>query len=249
MKDIYGDSFYKDRHQNTVYSARTILSIVLDAIPTVHSAIDFGCGVGTWLSVLKEKGANEIQGLDGPWVEREFLQIPKQDFREVNFEKPITLDKKYDLAVTLEVAEHISDNSADDFVDSLTTASDFVLFSAAIPFQGGSGHVNEQWPDYWAEMFSKREYIALDFVRRDIWDDKQIPTSYKQNILLFLKKDQLPRVKASRLDINDNNAPISLVHPDSYLSKVNSMQSVKGSWKLFRRALKSYVREKVGETS
>ncbi|MBN2705540.1 MAG: hypothetical protein JXR89_03765 [Deltaproteobacteria bacterium] len=93
--NTYRHDFYKDRHQKTVYSARAVLSIVLDALPPVHSAIDFGCGVGTWLSVLKEKGVGEIQGLDGPWVEQGLLEIPKQDFREVNFEKTIVPDKKY----------------------------------------------------------------------------------------------------------------------------------------------------------
>jgi len=249
MKKIYGHSFYKERHQKTVYSASTVLSIVLDVMPPVHSAIDFGCGVGTWLSVLKEKGIKEIKGLDGPWVEQDLLEISRQDFREVNFEKPIALDKKYDLAITLEVAEHISHNSAISFVESLVTASDFVLFSAAIPFQGGTGHINEQWPDYWMEIFSKKGYVALDFVRGKIWNKKQIPTWYRQNILFFVKKEQLHRIDVVNLNDHGNNFPISIVHPDTYLSKMNQIQSIKGSWKLFRRALKNYVKKKIGGNS
>src|SRR3972149_650112 len=104
-KNDYGHNFYKDRHQKTVYSARTVLSIIIDALPELRSAIDFGCGVGTWLSVLKEKGVREIQGIDGPWVEQDLLEIPRQDFRQVNFEERVDLAKKYDLAITLEVAE------------------------------------------------------------------------------------------------------------------------------------------------
>ena len=182
-----------------------------------------------------------LRGKAHGW-DKDAIEIAKQDFREVNFEKPIPLDKKYDLAMALEVAEHISQNSAFHFVDSLVTASDFVLFSAAIPFQGGNGHINEQWPDYWAHMFSERGYVALDFVRRNIWNDKQIPRWYRQNILLFVQKEQLHGVKSSSLDEHDNNVPLSLVHPDTYLRKVNSMQSVRGTWGLFRRALKDYVK-------
>ena len=250
MKNKYGDNFYKDRHQKTVYAARTVLSIVLDAIPPVHSAIDFGCGVGTWLFVLKEKGVSEIKGLDGPWVDQNLLEIPKEDFREVDFEKAISIKKKYDLAVTLEVAEHISQKSADGFVDSLVSASDFVLFSAAIPFQGGDGHINEQWLDYWAEMFAERGYVALDFVRRIIWNNKSIPTWYRQNILLFVKKEQRQTVKEVLMsDEHGNRLQLSLVHPELYLSKVNQMQSIKGSWKLFRRALKNYIKKRLGMNS
>jgi len=83
---MYGSNFYKKRHQNTLYSANAILSLALDVIPKVQSAVDFGCGVGTWLSVLKEKGVAEIQGLDGPWVEKRFLEIPEKYFLRVNFE-------------------------------------------------------------------------------------------------------------------------------------------------------------------
>jgi len=249
MKNSYGHDFYKDRHRKTVYSARTVLSIVLNALPPVHSAIDFGCGVGTWLAVLKEKGVREIRGLDGPWVEQDLLEIPKRDFGEVDFEETITSDKKYDLAMSLEVAEHLPQKNATSFVDSLVTASDFVLFSAAIPFQGGHGHINEQWPDYWADMFAERGYIPLDFVRRNIWNDKQIPTWYRQNILLFVKKGQMHRVKIPGLDERNNKFPISLVHPDTYLLKVNQISSVKASWKLFRRALKNYVKRKIGRSS
>ena len=146
-KHDWGHDAYKDRHQKTVYSARTVLSIVLDVLPEVNSAIDFGCGVGTWLSVMKEKCVREIHGLDGPWVEQDLLEIPIQDFSQVDFEETISCDKKYDLAISLEVAEHLSEKATMGLVESLVTASDFILFSAAIPFQDGRGHINAQWPD------------------------------------------------------------------------------------------------------
>ncbi|MCJ8331460.1 MAG: methyltransferase domain-containing protein [Lentisphaeria bacterium] len=237
----YSYDFNKDRYQKSVYSAKTVLSIVLDALPPVHSAIDFGCGVGTWLSVLQEKGVEKIQGLDGPWLEQDLLKIAKQDFREVDFEDTISSDKKYDLAMSLEVAEHLSPETATRFVDSLVLASDFVLFSAAIPFQIGQNHINEQWQDYWADLFTERGYVTFDFVRGKIWTDKQIPVWYRQNILLFVKEGQIDKVKVTSLNEEDSNFPISIVHPDKYLSKVrrldslkkeiNKMNSVKGSWR------------------
>ena len=220
------------------------MSIVLDILPEVNSAIDFGCGVGTWLSVLKEKSVREIQGLDGPWVEQALLEIPMENFRQIDFEEMIKLDKKYDLAISLEVAEHLSEKSANGFVDSLTTASNFILFSAAIPFQGGNGHINEQWPDYWASMFAKRGFVILDCVRGKIWNDKQIPPWYRQNILLFIKKEEKHRVKVRKIEYS-NNVPMSLVHPDTYLLKVNQMSSIKGSWKLFYLAVKKQVKKKI----
>lgn len=55
MKTIYNENFYKNRHKNTLYSAQKIISIVYSIIPQqkIASALDFGCGIGTWLSVVK----------------------------------------------------------------------------------------------------------------------------------------------------------------------------------------------------
>ena len=237
MESIYGYDFYKDRHQRTLYSANKVLEIVIDALPEIHSAVDFGCGVGTWLSVLKSHGADKIQGLDGPWVKSELLEIPQQDFRQINFEEPIKLDQKYDLAVTLEVAEHLTDAVADKFISSLVRASDFVLFSAAIPHQGGDGHVNEQWPDYWSNLFAQKGYVALDLIRSKIWNDRKVPIWYRQNIFLFVKKDRLGDVKLSALDAYSNCGPISVVHPETYLQMV----SLRGSFKLLVEATKNKV--------
>ncbi len=165
MNKRYGYDFYKDRHKKTVYAASVILSIIVEVLPKLNSAIDFGCGVGTWLLVLKEKGCQEILGLDGHWVNQDLLVIPKETFRQVDFEKRIKIDKRYDLAICLEVAEHVSKENTNNFIDALTQASDYILFSAAIPFQGGKGHINEQWPNFWTHIFNNKGYVALDIIR------------------------------------------------------------------------------------
>lgn len=251
LKNIYGHDFYKYGHQKTVFSANTILSLVLDVFPETQSAVDFGCGVGTWLSVLKEKGVKEIQGIDGPWVEKKLLQIPEQDFLQANFEKGITLDRKYDLAISLEVAEHLRPEVARVFVKSLVNASDCILFSAAIPFQGGTNHINEQWPDYWAALFNENGYALLDFIRREIWTEKKIPVWYRQNTFMFVKNERMKDHKTSSFDINRQYLPMAIVHPDAYLLKArkvstvsNQIFTVKGSWKLFCRAVKKWFKQK-----
>lgn len=237
MGSAYGYDFYKDRHRRTIYSANKVLGIVTDILPEIHSAVDFGCGVGTWLSVLKNHGVNKLQGLDGPWVKSELLEIPQHDFRQINFQEIIELDQRYDLAITLEVAEHLTDTIADKFVSSLARASDFVLFSAAIPHQGGTGHVNERWPDYWSDLFAQQGYVALDFIRSKIWNDRKIPIWYRQNIFLFVKQDRLGDVKLSALNSYGSCGPISVVHPETYLQMV----SLRGSFKLLVEATKHKV--------
>lgn len=241
MKNYYQRDFYENRHQQTVYSANTILPIVLDALPVVHSAVDFGCAVGTWLAVLKEQGVDDIQGLDGDWVEQDLLEISKENFRQVDLEKKIKLDKKYDLAISLEVAEHLQPAAANRFVESLTEASDFVFFSAAIPKQGGENHINEQWQDYWADLFKERGCVVLDIVRHKIWNEEKIPVHHRQNCLLFVKREQVTKLRMPIPSVYDENFPISIVHPHAYFAKIIP-HTVRGSWKLFRRAVKHWVR-------
>lgn len=236
MNSLYKEDFYKERHRKTVHAAETISALVREHVPDIRSAVDFGCGVGTWLSVFQRHGATEVLGLDGDWVERNMLEIDAACFRPVHMEDVTPLDRRFDLAISLEVAEHLPETRADAFVNVLTQASDIVLFSAAIPDQGGVGHVNEQWPDYWAAKFAARGFSPLDFIRMHIWDDESIPYWYRQNIVLFVREEKL-----SELRLPEGMSPVqgvpALVHPALYAHKIERMSGLKNSFKLFRRAL------------
>ena len=243
MKQTYDHEFFKDHHAMTVYAARTILPIVLDALPSVRSTVDFGCGVGTWLSVLAEQGVEDLLGMDGAWVEKELLEIAEERFRKVDLERPIELDRRFDLAMALEVAEHLPPASAQGFVDSLTRASDFVLFSAAVPFQGGEGHVNEQWPDYWAGLFARCGFVPVDLVRRHIWKDRRVPVWYRQNLLLFVKESEKEHLD---LDVSAHEGlPLSLVHPDLYLLRMEGAMTLRGGWRALRRGLQASLKKTI----
>ena len=235
----YSKEFYTNRHEKTIHSANTILSIVLERIPAVHSAVDIGCGVGTWLSVLQEKGVKEIKGFDGNWVNPDLLTIPQTCFEQVDLAKSmIILPQRYDLALSLEVAEHLACDRATDFVSCLTALSDHVLFSAAIPRQGGRNHVNEQWQHYWVELFGAMNYAVHDFIRAAIWNDKRIPFWYRQNVLFFSKEQGSKDIPLN--SIFDNcSLPLDLVHPELYMIKANALMRVMSSFKLFS---KSFIR-------
>jgi SAM-dependent methyltransferase len=241
----YTQDFYLERHKDTVYSAETILTLVLKHIPTGKSAVDFGCGVGTWLSVLKKMGFHDVLGLDGKWVDKNLLEIPNDSFMEVDFTSSFDLGfRKFDLAISLEVAEHLPPECAHYFVKTLTDLSDFVLFSAAIPFQDGLNHINEQWPEYWSEIFNNQGYICLDFVRNMIWTDSSIPFWYKQNILLFVKENRLSDIKFSHSNTDRKNDYLSVVHPDLYMQRNLASPSVKQSSKKLAIAIGNWLFKK-----
>jgi SAM-dependent methyltransferase len=148
--------------------------------------IDLGCGLGTWLRAFKELGVPDVLGLDGPWCDLTLLHknLSPSEFLEVDLESPIHLDKTYDLVLSLEVAEHLSSTSADIYVESLVRAGRVILFSAAVPGQGGWNHINEQWPSYWSEKFAIHDYVFHDIVRGALWNIPDIDACYHQSMFI-----------------------------------------------------------------
>lgn len=235
----YSRSTYLDRHQRTLYSANAVLSTILERLPTIRSAVDVGCGVGTWLSVLRAQGISDVMGIDGSWVDSNLLEIPQDCFQQLELDKEdIRISKRYDLAISLEVGEHLPPERAEHFVRSLTQLSDCVLFSAAIPFQQGTGHVNEQWPSYWIRLFSEQGYNAYDFIRPAIWNDEKIPFWYRQNILVFAVPSVFPNISP-----NTRSIPLDVVHPELYLESANMRVGVRSNATLLLRSLLDFIRK------
>jgi hypothetical protein len=215
--------------ENSVYAANVILSSLLERIPPVKSAIDLGCGAGTWLSVLQTKGVRHILGVDGDWVDADVLRIPKTCFRTVDLSRPVALSGRFDLAISLEVAEHLPSERGPGFISTLTELSDFVLFSAAIPYQQGQNHINCQWQEYWAKLFGALGYDVHDFLRVEIWNDKQIPFWYKQDILFFSRQTRSSEVVVKSRIHSAPSMPLNVVHPDWYLPRVNGELGLKAT--------------------
>jgi SAM-dependent methyltransferase len=214
---------------------------VLELVPA-RSVIDVGCGVGTWLSVFQDHGVEHLSGVDGDYVDQTALEIPRDRFLPFDLEQPLRLAKTFDLVVSLEVAEHLPRECAVTFIDSLTRLGPIVLFSAAIPFQGGTLHVNEQWPDYWAEQFERHDYIAIDCLRRRVWGNEKVVWWYAQNILIFASRSHLdahPHLKQE----HDPTAgpPLRLVHPGCYLCRVERDREEVALMRQLQRATRDLV--------
>jgi SAM-dependent methyltransferase len=214
-------------------SAAVILPLVQKLLP-VKSVVDVGCGTGTWLAEAAKLGISDYLGIDGDYVDRTQLAIPEDKFIICDLAhvgagifppdakkhhayhnlihvgaKTAPLQRRFDLALCLEVAEHLPEASARTIVATLTALSPVVLFSAAIPGQGGPGHVNEQWPAYWAKHFAKHHYGCRDVLRPQIWADSRVEWWYRQNILIFMAGAE-PVV------------PPALVHPECFLGAVGA---------------------------
>lgn len=214
MDGKYDSNFYKGfDKEEFAYSAKRVLSVVVESLPPIKSAVDVGCGTGYWLQTLKANHQTEtVKGIDGRWVDRQYLKIQEEDFLEADMAKALPdMKQRFDLAISLEVAEHLPPERANDFVTYLTTLSDFVLFSAATPIQSGTNHLNEQWQGYWADIFEKKGYVPFDIIRPKVWNDDKVVGQYKQNTVLYVNETKTEKVKAPY--ITREELMLSVGHP------------------------------------
>lgn len=212
----YTTAFYQRRDANTRASAEAVVAPVVELVAP-RSVVDVGCGVGTWLDVFRRAGVEDVFGLEGHWLDPARLEIPRERFLAHDLRQPVALGRRFDLAVSLEVAEHLPAACAQTFVDSLTGLAPVVLFSAAVPFQGGQHHVHERWPSWWAERFATRGYAVADAVRPVVWERPEVRVWYAQNTLLYVHRDYLarhPRLAAA-VEATDRRR-LDVVHPRLY---------------------------------
>lgn len=183
------------------------------------SVLDVGCGLGTWLYEFKKAGVTEVLGIDSPFVNKDLLSkfLEAKEFLAFDLTKPFNISRKFDLALSLELAEHLPPRSALQHVDDLTSHADLIIFSAAIPAQFGQNHTNEQWQSYWAEKFFAKGYKCYDLIRPHFWNNQQVDFWYKQNMLVY-SKHELPFLQAITTDI---------IHPDAWSKQVSRTSSLK----------------------
>lgn len=229
VKNSYSVKFFNDHQQGSYQSAKIILPLVFKLIKP-QSVVDVGCGNGTWLKAAMELGIKDILGLDGYITNPSLLQIPPKCFIKHDLINPLQIKKKFDLAISLEVAEHLPVNNAAKFIDLLTSLSPIVLFSAAIPHQGGTHHLNEQWPGYWQKLFVQKNYAPVDFIRNLVWNNEKVEWWYAQNTILYIRVDFLNKYPLLKKSINTNNISVnSLIHPGCFNKLVdNYPRTIKG---------------------
>ncbi|RYY18603.1 MAG: methyltransferase domain-containing protein [Chitinophagaceae bacterium] len=214
---------YPENEYNTE-SAKEILPFLVELFNPA-SVIDVGCGNGTWLKVFEEyPSVKEVTGVDGENLVQADLFIDKKNFVPVDLNQPFQLGKKADLLLCLEVAEHLEPSSAQTFIASLCNHADVIVFSAAIPNQGGNHHINERDPEYWRKLFAANNYNAYDIFREKFWLNDRIKWWYRQNLFLYINKEI-----AASYPFKPTEKIFTLVHPELLKAKETAINNYLGS--------------------
>jgi hypothetical protein len=193
MAHVYGADFYDYINPGSRLSAKVVVPLVRSVV-SVETVLDVGAGQGAWAAEWLAQGAGEVIAVDGHYAGAGQLLIPEASFVAHDLSTPLDLGRRFDLVQSLEVAEHIPEAHADCLVDTLVAHGDVVLFSAAVPHQGGEHHVNEQLPEYWRRKFDARGYAAFDWLRPQLRDRVEVAPWYRFNTVLYANDRGLQRL-------------------------------------------------------
>lgn len=202
---LYDKAFFASQIQGSSRSAAVVVPHILSLFPQTKSVVDIGCGTGVWLHHFRLNGLKRTLGIDGGDPSK-LLQIDFKDFLTADLRERFPTNESFDLAICLEVAEHLPAGDAESFIAELCRLSEVIVFSAAIPGQGGTGHLNERWPSYWSAIFAKHGYECHDVLRPLIWFDDRVEWWYAQNMLVFRKQTSGARQP-------DTAGVLDVIHP------------------------------------
>jgi len=163
--DEYSLEYYQALNREEGPQAKALAEAITELYHP-QSVIDLGCATGLYL----EPFTCRVTGLDfskAAFDER-VLRIAPQDCILFDLTNADFRPMKHDVALCLEVVEHIGCEHADTLVANICKASDTIGMTAAPPAQAGLNHVNCQPQSYWEEKFAQHGF------KRDYHDEYQL---------------------------------------------------------------------------
>lgn len=186
VSSLYDEGFFNKTLTREAPSAEAVAQILFDEFHP-KSVIDVGCGLGIYLRAFEKLGA-EVSGFDGSKSAIRNNLVSQDHLKLLDLRKPHSLGRRWDLCICFEVAEHLQAKYATCIVKTVTGASNRVIFTAALPGQGGTCHFNEQPQDYWKRIFESQGFEWRgDLVAklRNQMREKSVVFWVEQNLMVF----------------------------------------------------------------
>jgi SAM-dependent methyltransferase len=213
---VYDAGYFDYIVEGSRRSAKVTIDLAYEMLQPA-SVLDVGCGRGIWLTEWMRKGVSDVYGIDGSYLDDSTLEIPRDRFIAQDLSQAFWVGRPFDLVESLEVAEHLPEYAAESFIESLTRHSDVIMFSAAVPGQGGEYHVNEQPLEYWRGKFARRGYAAYDPFRPLLRNTFEVEPWYRYNLLLYASPaGEAKLTKKARSTRLAEGTPIPEIAPPSW---------------------------------
>lgn len=152
-------------HEHAVANAPMVVRTFEDVFPGAGRFVDVGAGSGAYAAELRRRG-HIVVAYEYARLGRLIARFQGVHALPFDLAQPIVVEPAgYDLAYSFEVAEHLPPELGDRLVAFLAASAPTVVFTAAPPGQGGSGHVNEQERSYWVERFRNHGMVERQELR------------------------------------------------------------------------------------
>lgn len=206
---MYDKKYFK-KHETGSYDSAIIILKYIQSFFQFTSIIDYGCGIGTWCKAANDLGVDDILGIDQHIYENDYMLISEKNYKQFDLRTPFEQEQEFDMAISVEVAEHIDIEYSKIFVDNICHHNKTIIFSAALPGQGGRGHINEQPCSYWINLFRQNNYEVIDCIRPYCWDNENVEVWYKNNCMLFIEKNLYQDLV---VQVPKHFFPTDIIHP------------------------------------
>jgi hypothetical protein len=180
---------YKNLYDEEKPFADRLAGILIDEF-NPSSVVDYGCANGLYLHPF-HKNEVKIHGYEVSKEALEYPVVPRYYLSLMNETDVFIGERFFDLAICLEVMEHIPEQFAALAVYNLTRLSETIIFTAAQPGQGGNGHINCQIKEYWIDLFDKFHFKPDEKTTEVILD--KVKSGYHMgwfvnNLIVFRRK-------------------------------------------------------------
>ncbi len=160
---LYDSSFFRSLQKyRPLY--HFLADMMVAHLGPITTSIDWGCGCGYILEKLQMHGITDLIGIEGSAEVKPFIPESLKDKIHIADVLLYADAGVYDLAISIEVAEHLHERDAGRFVNAVcSSASKFVWWSAAQPGQKGTGHITLKSPCFWIDVFKDVGLFEPDY--------------------------------------------------------------------------------------
>jgi len=212
IKEINENGFWNDTQEFHCFDEKLCSTIIEFSKSKIKNIIDIGCGNGSYVKKFLDSNF-ECIGYDGNPITPE---ITDGLCKVMDLSKPTNLGK-YDLAISLEVGEHIPKQYEQIFIDNVCSSSNNIIISWAVEGQGGYGHVNCQNNDYIIAEFNRRGYRYDENISKKLRENSTLPW-FVNTLMYFEYKNGLiiPEENYPQINIeNPKNLKFIIPVPDN----------------------------------